>query len=133
AVRLIPGRFPNFAQVIPQKLDHQVTVSRDMLTQALKRASYYTAKTGNTRISLSDGTLEVYALAPEAGERNEPIPCSYGGSGVSAGFNYRYLLDVLGVIEGDDVVLELIDTESPTVIRDPGRAEALFIVMPMQL
>lgn len=133
AVRLIPGRFPNFAQVIPQKLDHRVTVNRDLLTQALKRASYYTAKTGNTRLSLSKGTIEVYAFDPEAGELNEPIPCEYGGKGVSAGFNYKYLLDVLGVIEGDEVIIELIDTESPTVIRDPEREEALFIVMPMQL
>lgn len=134
AIRLIPGRFPNFANLgLPTELDHRVTVNRTVLTAALKRAGFYTAKTGNTRLTLSEGNLEVHAFDPESGELNEPIPCQYEGSGVSAGYNYRYLLEVLGVIEGDDVIIEVIDTESPTVLRDSKRDDVLFIVMPMQL
>jgi len=133
AIRLIPGRFPNFAQVIPDDLEHRAIVDRQLLVDALKRAGFYTAKTGNTRLSLSEGTIEVYAFDPEAGELNEPIPCQYSGGGVSAGYNYRYLIDVLGVVEAEEVIIEVIDTESPTVMRDPDREEALYIVMPMQL
>lgn len=133
AIRLIPGRFPNFSQVIPKEAEHKLTVSRDALLAALKRAAFYTAKTGNTRLSLSEGTLEIYAFDPEAGELKEPVPCHYEGSGVSAGYNYRYLLEVLGVIEGEDLILEVLDTESPTVLRDTAREDVLYIVMPMQL
>jgi DNA polymerase-3 subunit beta len=133
AIRLIPGRFPNFAKVIPNDLDHHMRVSRDALLSSLKRAGYYTAKTGNTRLTLSDGVLEIYAFDLDAGEFNERIPCEYVGEGVTAGFNYRYLLEVLNVIEADEVLVDLIDTESPTVIRDPARDEVLYIVMPMQL
>ncbi len=133
AVRLIPGRFPDFTQVIPEVLEHKVVIQRDMFISAVKRASFYSAKTGNTRLTLSEGTLELYTFDPEAGELNEPIPCDYVGGGVTAGFNYRYLLDVLNNIEGDDVIMELIDTESPTVVRDSSRDDVLYIVMPMQL
>ncbi len=133
AVRLIPGRFPDFTQVIPEVLDHRVVIQRDMFMSAVKRAGFYSAKTGNTRLTLSEGTVELYTVDPEAGELNEPIPCEYSGSGVTAGFNYRYLLDVLNNIEGPDVIMELIDTESPTVVRDSARDDVLYIVMPMQL
>jgi len=132
-LRLIPGRFPNFEQVIPKALEHNVTISRESILAALKRAAFYTAKTGNTRITLSDSTLEIYAFDPEAGELSEPIPCDYSGPGASAGFNYKYLLDVVNVVEGDEFTFEMIDTESPTVIRDLARDDVLYIVMPMQI
>ena len=45
----------------------------------------------------------------------------------------RYLLDVLGVLDGDEVSIEVIDTLSPTLIRDVSRDEMLFVVMPMRL
>ena len=133
AIRLIPGRFPNFAKVIPEELDHHVEVPRDAMIQALKRASFYTTKVGNARLTFKDDTVTIYAFDPEAGEFNEPIPCTYTGTGVSAGFNYRYLLAVLNAIEGETLTIDLIDTESPTVIRDPERRNVLFIVMPMQV
>jgi DNA polymerase-3 subunit beta len=131
-VRLIPGRFPNFSQVVPGSYEHEVRVSRELLSKALKRAGNYTAKTGNTRLTVSEGALEVHAFDHEIGEFKETVPCSYSGAGVSAGYNYRYLIDVLNVIEGDELVIQLVNTESPTVLRDPSRPDALFIVMPMQ-
>ena len=51
----------------------------------------------------------------------------YEGAAVKAGYNYRYLLDVLGVLDGDAVSVEIIDTLSPTLLRDPGRDELLFV------
>ncbi len=132
AVRLIPGRFPNFSKVIPSDLEHRAVLSKGALTQAIKRAALYTAKLGNTRLTLKEGQLEIYAYDAEAGEVKDSIDCDYKGKGVSAGFNYRYILDVLSVIEGDEVIIELIDTESPSVVRDPVRDDVLYIVMPMQ-
>jgi DNA polymerase-3 subunit beta len=131
-VRLIPGRFPNFSQVVPGQCEHEVRVSRELLNKALKRASNYTAKTGNTRLTVSNGALEIHAFDHEIGDFKETVPCSYEGTGISAGYNYRYLIEVLNVIEGDELIIQLVNTESPTVLRDPANPEALFIVMPMQ-
>jgi len=52
---------------------------------------------------------------------------------VKAGYNYRYLLDALNAIDGDEVSLEIIDTLSPTLVRDTDRDELLFVIMPMRL
>lgn len=132
SLRLVPGRFPNFAQIIPEKYDHKASVSTRDLRSALSRAANYVSKTGNTRLTLSEGSLNINAQDPEFGEFNEPVPCEYSGDGVEAGYNYRYILDILQVVDGDTVDLEIIDTESPTVIRDPEQPDELFIVMPMQ-
>jgi DNA polymerase-3 subunit beta len=85
------------------------------------------------RLSLSDEGLELYASDPDRGEATETMPVNYEGQQVKAGFNFRYLKDVLSAIDGDAVSIEIIDTLSPTLIRDPDREEMLFVVMPMRL
>ena len=90
-------------------------------------------KTHNVRLSLTDEGLELYASDPDKGEGKKVVPVEYTGPQVKAGYNYKYLLDVLGVIDGEDVSIEIIDTLSPTLVRDVTRDEVLFVVMPMRL
>lgn len=134
SVRLIEGTFPDFTQVLPEETDQKAFVSRDLFTQSLKFVSLFASpKTSNVRLQLSDEGLELYASDPDRGEGRKVIPADYDGQTVKAGYNYKYVLDVLNVLEDDDVSLEIIDTLSPTLLREPGDEESLFVVMPMRL
>ncbi len=134
SVRLIEGTFPDFTQVLPEETDQKSFVSRDLFTQSLKFVSLFASpKTNNVRLQLNDEGLELYASDPDRGEGRKVIPADYEGPTVKAGYNYKYLLDVLGVLEDDTVSLEIIDTLSPTLLREPGDEESLFVVMPMRL
>ena len=105
-----------------------------MFVQSLRFVSLFAnPKTNNVRLSLSDDGLELYATDPDRGEGKKVVPVQYTGPSVKAGYNYKYLLDVLGALDGTDVSLEIIDTLSPTLVRDSETAEALFVVMPMRL
>lgn len=134
SVRLIEGTFPDFTQVLPKESDKRATVHRDTLVQSLRFVSLFASpKTHNVRVSLSQEGLELYASDPDKGEGKKLVPVEYSGPAVKAGYNYRYMLDVLNVIDGDEVSLEVIDTLSPTLLRDSSREETLFVVMPMRL
>lgn len=134
SVRLIEGTFPDFTQVLPKESDNKARVSRDLFTQALKFVRLFAnPKTNNLRLSLSDDGLELYASDPDRGEGQKTIPVEYDGQPVKAGYNYKYVLDVLGALDGDTVSLEIIDTLSPTLLRDADRDDMLFVVMPMRL
>ncbi len=134
SVRLIDGSFPDFTQVLPRESEHRAIAEKSLLDQSLKFVSLFaSSKTHNVRLSLSDEGLELYASDPDRGEAKKVVPVEYEGQPVKAGFNFRYLKDVLGAIEGDAVSIEIIDTLSPTLIRDPDREEMLFVVMPMRL
>jgi DNA polymerase-3 subunit beta len=52
---------------------------------------------------------------------------------VTVGFNPRYLADVLGVLSGERVQLELAHPLAPCLVRDPDDGRAFFVVMPMRL
>ena len=73
------------------------------------------------------------ATDPDRGEGKKVVPVQYSGPSVKAGYNYKYMLDVLGALDSTEVSLEIIDTLSPTLVRDVDSSEALFVVMPMRL
>lgn len=134
SVRLIEGTFPDFTQVLPKESESKSIVHRETLVSSLRFVSLFASpKTNNVRLSLTEKGLELYASDPDKGEGSKVVPIEYDGPVVKAGYNYRYLLDVLGVLDGDEVSIEVIDTLSPTLIRDVSRDEMLFVVMPMRL
>lgn len=134
SIRLIDGTFPDVDQVLPRESEAKAHIQRDALMQTLKFVSVQAPpKTGNVRISFSNGECEVHTNDPEQGEARQVIPINYEGPEVQAGYNYRYLLDVLSVIDTEDISMEIIDTLSPTMIRDAERDDLLFVVMPMRI
>ncbi|MFB6352368.1 MAG: DNA polymerase III subunit beta [Bradymonadaceae bacterium] len=134
SVRLIEGTFPDFTQVLPNESDTKAFIQKDQFLQSLKFVSLFaSSKTNNARLTLSDEGLELYASDPDKGEGQKVVPVDYEGDKVKAGYNYRYLLDALNAIDGDEISLEIIDTLSPTLIRDTDRDEALYVIMPMRL
>jgi DNA polymerase-3 subunit beta len=134
SIRLIDGTFPDFTQVLPKESDNKAILQKDVLTQSLRFVSLFAnPKTNNVRLSLSDDGLELYATDPDRGEGLKVVPVEYSGPPVKAGYNYKYLLDVLGAIDGEEVAVEIIDTLSPTLVRDTNSDDALFVVMPMRL
>lgn len=134
SIRLIDGSFPDFTQVLPKESENRAIVEKSAFTQSLKFVSLFaSSKTSNVRLSLNEDGLELYASDPDRGEATKMVPVEYDGQAVKAGFNHRYLKDVLSAIDGDKVSIEIIDTLSPTLIRDPERDEMLFVVMPMRL
>jgi DNA polymerase-3 subunit beta len=134
SIRLIDGTFPDVDQVLPRESDNKARIRRSDLIQSLKLISIVAPpKTGNVRISFEGGQCEVYSHDAEQGEARESIAIQYAGPNVQAGYNFRYLLDVLNVLDGEEVSMEIIDTLSPTMIRDGDRDDMLFVVMPMRI
>lgn len=130
---LVAGHFPDFSSVIPPQLDHKAIVGRDDFQQILKRASIFTAKAGTIRLTMSRNQLDISTFDIKSGEMRDFVEAEYEGMGVTAGFNWRYIDEILQVIDGDRVSMEIIDMDSPAVIRDVTTDKYDFIVMPMQL
>ena len=64
----------------------------------------------------------------------EEIEAEYRGKPISIGFNARYLLDVLAVLDSEgEIDIELKDELSPSVIRKTGKEGYLYVLMPMRL
>ena len=85
------------------------------------------------RLKLTDNNLDIVANNPEQEEAEETVPVDYRGDSVEIGFNVGYLLDVLGVLSGDQVKLSLSDPNSSALLEESEAGDSLYVVMPMRL
>ena len=133
-MRLIDGQFPEYQRVIPKEGEKQVKVNRLRLLESLKRIALLSADKSNAvKLSIGDGLLRVTANNPDLGEAKDDVEVAYKGAALTVGFNARYLMDVLGVLETDELTLELGDEHSPGVIHAPGDKAYTAVVMPMRV
>jgi DNA polymerase-3 subunit beta len=88
------------------------------------------------RLELSEGTLRVTSQNPDLGDAKEDLQVTYSGPPLSIGFNARYLMDVLNVVDTPNVNLELCDELSPGVLKPDGGENAArytAVIMPMRI
>jgi DNA polymerase-3 subunit beta len=134
--KLIEGTYPNYKQVMPKEnnMEQCVVVNRKELTTALH---YMIALSENAtrpvRITVGvNGHLTLLLTHPNAGEATENVAARYGGKPLTINFNPRYLLDILTVLDGEMVALQIDAPESPCLIREPENERARYLLMPMR-
>ena len=136
--RQIEGRFPNYNAVIPQNNQNKVTVDRQTMINACKRVAVF-ANTGTSllKLSLTENQIRISAQDIDfSTSAEETIGCSYNGTPMSIGFKAPFLIEILGAIESDEVVLELADPARAGLIMPDENKEnedLLMLLMPMLL
>ncbi|MBE2251241.1 MAG: DNA polymerase III subunit beta [Myxococcus sp.] len=133
-MRLIDGQFPDYQRVIPKESDRQLLVNRARFHDMLKRIALLSSDKSNAvKLSLSENLLRITANNPDLGEAKDDLEVAYRGGSLTVGFNARYLMDVLSVLDTDEVALELGDEHSPGVVHAPGDRASTAVVMPMRV
>jgi DNA polymerase-3 subunit beta len=137
--RLIDGTFPDVRQIVPRDFATRVDLSRDVLLNAVRRASYF-ARDNNDVIrlvvspgedDLTPGNVEVSANAAERGNSHSFVDASVTGGDVQVAFNSRYLSDVLSVLKHGQVMMGLNGPTQAGIIRPSGGDSYTHVIMPM--
>lgn len=134
--RLMEGTYPNYQQVIPKDKDpdKRVSVSKPELEGALRRVAVLSRdKTNAVKVTFSSGKITLFSSNPDFGEATEELPAQYKGETLTTGFNARYLLDVLGVVDGESVTMQMDAPLSPCLVREPGNTGFTCVVMPVKV
>ncbi|MBV9840276.1 MAG: DNA polymerase III subunit beta [Sphingomonadaceae bacterium] len=132
--KLIDGTFPDYSRVIPTANDKLLRIDARSLMQGVDRvATIASEKTRAVKMALDRDRVTLSVTSPENGTAAEEVPGDYPALPLEIGFNARYLLDILGQIESDDVEVHLADAAAPTLIRENDKAAALYVLMPMRV
>ena len=132
--KLIDGTFPDYERVIPRHNDKTLELDTKSFASAVDRVSTISMEKGRA-VKLQIGANKVILTVnnPDSGSAEEEVVCSYEADPIDIGFNSRYLMDVAAQVKSDAMVLQLADAGSPTIIRDPGDEQALYVLMPMRV
>ncbi len=131
--RLIDGQFPNYRQLLPESVEHELRLSSSELRDVVRRISLLAQKNAPLRLSFTEGTLSVSAQTPDVGEASEAIPVPYHGELFEIGFNPEFLRDGLDSVDTDELVLKLISPLRPGLIESPDTGDFVYLIMPIRL
>ena len=132
--KLIDGTFPDYSRVIPTANDKLLKIDPRSFEEGVDRvATIATEKTRAVKMALDRDKITLSVTSPENGTAAEEVPGDFAGTGFDIGFNARYLLDILGQLDGDLIELHLADAAAPTLIRENDKSPALYVLMPMRV
>lgn len=140
--RLIEGEYPGWQKVIPAAFSSKAKVSKEEFTKIVRVASIFARDAGSIiRLKLEPGEkssnlgkLTVLAVANQLGSTDAKADVELTGPGGEIAFNFRYLLEVLSVIDGDEVYFEMLESLNPGKITSLDSEDKFFhVIMPVRL
>jgi DNA polymerase III subunit beta len=131
--RLIDGQFPNYRQLLPESVEHELRVSSSEIADVVRRISLLAQKNAPLRLGFSEGQLTVSAQTPDVGEASETLPVPFSGEPFDIGFNPEFLRDGLESVESDELVLKLISPLRPGLVESPDGGGFVYLIMPIRL
>jgi DNA polymerase III subunit beta len=131
--RLIDGQFPNYRQLLPDSVEHELRLTSAELAGVVRRISLLAQKNSPLRLRFDSGQLTVSAQTPDVGEATEAIPVPFSGETFEIGFNAEFLRDGLESVESEELVLKLISPVRPGLIESPDASDFIYLIMPIRL
>lgn len=136
--RLIDARYPDYNAVIPTENPNLLAMNRDDLYSSMRRISIFANKTTH-QVVLKMAGKELQVSAEDldfSNAANETLVCDYTGNDMAIGFNAKFLLEMLGSLDSEEIRLELSTPNRAGILRpseqDPNE-DLLMLVMPVMI
>jgi DNA polymerase-3 subunit beta len=131
--RILDGKYPDVAALVPKSFDHTMTLDRHRLTRCLERVALI-AEAHNSVVKLTAGAGAL-AITAEADANNGKELITHEGSAAGAwAFNVHYLLDGLKAMrQAETVTLSANSATTPVVLRPTSMTKQTYLIMPIQI
>lgn len=135
--RTLDGVYPPYREIIPKQVKTEIVINRAAFIQAVRRTSLF-SKVGlfDVRLGVKAGGKELHLSAADTGrgENTVAMDAEVIGEDNAVTLNYRYLLDGVGAMSSEKIVIKLIDGVNPCVVvpKEETGQPYLYIVMPIR-
>ncbi|MEK7555032.1 MAG: DNA polymerase III subunit beta [Patescibacteria group bacterium] len=133
--RIIAGQYPDYEQIVPKKIETEITMNREQLLGAVKLVASFSGKVSDVRLAVGEDekTLEVFSVNQYLGENNYLVPIKIKGpkfSGLS--FNWRYLADGLKAVKSERILFGVNGENKPAIIKSIDDPSYFYLLMPIK-
>ncbi|PIR93402.1 DNA polymerase III subunit beta [Candidatus Falkowbacteria bacterium CG10_big_fil_rev_8_21_14_0_10_43_10] len=136
--RVIEGQYPDYRQIIPstdEKNRTLVSIGRQDLIRAIKASSLFSKANINDvhfDFPKAKNQAVISSVGSQKGESTVELPIEIIGMDNGVVLNYKYLLDGLNSLNSDEVVLEIVNSNTPVSLKAKNRQDYLYIIMPIR-
>ena len=129
--RLIEGEYFKINQMLSSDYETKVVINKKEFLDSIDRANLLIHE-GDKKpiiINITDGSLEV-KVQSAIGSLNEDIDINKEGKDIMIGFNPKFLIDALRVIDDETVDIYLVNPKAPCFIRDKEE-NYIYLILPV--
>ena len=129
--RLIEGEYFKVDQMLSNDYETKVRINKKELLNSIDRATLL-VKEGDKKpiiINIGDEVMEL-KIKSQIGSMDEEIYINKEGKNLLIGFNPKFLIDALRVIDNEEVVLYLMNAKAPCFIKDDEESY-IYLILPV--
>lgn len=134
-IRLKKGEFPRYQAIVDAvALENCLQINRIPFLESLKRINLFTEDIFHTiQLQIENDRMILSSQNADIGDAKDEQSISYPGQPMVVGFNCRYFIDTLQVMECETVEAYINSNSSPCLMKSAEDQGFISIIMPMQL
>ena len=129
--RLIEGEYFKIDQMLSSDYETKVKINKRELLDCIDRATLL-VKEGDKKpiiMNITDSTMEL-KINSFIGSMNEDIDIAKEGKDILIGFNPKFFIDALRVIDEEEVTLYMVNPKAPCFIKDE-EGKFIYLILPV--
>ena len=136
--RLLDGEFLNYQSVVPQNWETRIRVNRKDIQECFERISLISASSTEkekkypVKVNIEVGKITI-SCTNQTGDAKEELYVETEGKELEVGFNPKYFLDALKVIEDEEIYIDFGTNISPSVIRPIENEDYTYMILPIRM
>jgi DNA polymerase-3 subunit beta len=132
--RLIEGNYPDYRKLIPAKFSTVARLKRLDFINITKVSSLFARESAGSitvKVDKDKKQVSINAIASQLGENTAKASAEVSGGG-EVTLNSRYLIEALNVFSGEDIEFCFNGKLEPCILRSPGNANYIHLIMPLR-
>ncbi len=131
--KLIDGEFPDYDKVLPKNNTQIAVINKKIFFDCVDRVSTVaTDKHRSIKLTVENGKMNLQVSTSDGSFAYEELDVNYSGERIETGFNSRYLLDIIGQIDKEELLMRFKDSVSPAII-EAKEMNSVFVIMPVRI
>jgi len=131
--KLIDGEFPDYDKVLPKNNTQIAVINKKIFFDCIDRVSTVaTDKHRSVKLTVENGKMNLQVGTNDGSFAYEELDVNYSGDKIETGFNSRYLMDIVGQIDKDELLMRFKDSNSPAIIEAKDMT-SVFVIMPVRI
>lgn len=129
--RLIEGEYLKIDNILSSDYETKVKINKKEFFDCIDRSTLF-VKEGDKKpliINITDNNMEL-KINSIVGSMNEEIDIVKSGKDLMIGFDPKYLIDALKVIEDEEIVIDLLNPKAPCFIRN-DKDRYIYLILPV--
>lgn len=133
-IRLLESKFPDYNAVIPKEEKYCIKIQKTQLLDGMKKMIILSNESyRGLKVTLENNSMELVSINPDLGDAQESLKVEYQDERLEMGFNSKYFIDILQVMDSQTVEIGFIDNSSPCLIKGNDDKGFLGLIMPMRI